>query len=121
MVENRSRRKNVRQELVAAVDGDADRRSRLRTGRVRNDKFRRVGALAADQRTGDVPRSCIERHSFRQRRGTGTRADGIGVGRDAATGCYGTARIRRALCPARTGSGCDCQRRAIVCRLHNRA
>ena len=49
MVKNRSWRKDGCEERVVAVDGDADVLSRLRTGRVRNDKFWRVGALTADQ------------------------------------------------------------------------
>jgi len=49
MVKDGSWRKDIGEESVVAVDGDADVLSALCGGRVRNHKFGRVGALTADQ------------------------------------------------------------------------
>jgi len=105
MVKNRSGRKDVCQEPVVAVDGNADVLSRLSIGRVRNYKYGRVGALTADQRAAYVPRRCIERHPLRQWREVGVRAYGIGVGRRATASGNRAAGIRRALGSAGARSG----------------
>ena len=97
MVKNGTSRKDVCQERVVAVDGDADVLSRLSICRVRNYKHGRVRTLTADQRTADVPRSSIERHPLGQWRKAGIRADGIGVRRSAAAGDDCAACIGRAL------------------------
>jgi hypothetical protein len=55
MVKNGSGWKYVCEKLAVAVDGDTDALSCLRIGRVRDDEFRRVGALTAYQRTADAP------------------------------------------------------------------
>ena len=49
MVKNGTNRKDVCQERVVAADGDADVLRRLSICRVRYYKYRRVGALTADQ------------------------------------------------------------------------
>ena len=102
MVKDGVGRKDVCQERVAAIDGEADALRRLRAGRVRNHKFGRVRALTADQRAADDPCRCIERHPLRQRRiVSNIRAERKRVGRSAAAGGEGAAGILRALRAAR--------------------
>src|SRR5271165_6708591 len=119
MVKNRSGRKNGGEKCVVAVDGDADVLRGLRVGGVGNYKFWRVGALAADQRAGDVARGGVERQALGQGREIGIGADGEGVRRSATAGGDGAACVVCALCPARAGDGGNCKWAARSYHCHS--
>ncbi len=101
MMEDRCRRKDIRQERVAPVHRESDLRLRRRARCIRHDDLGRVRSLTANQRARDLSRRRIQRQSFRQRRIVAAIVDRESV-RWIPTGCGdGAARVSRVLRAAR--------------------